>query len=341
MTRCCGFCFDDSALIRNDLGISDSRGPCPRCKSTDTNLYSPADLRDSFLSIVSVYNLDPDGDSLFDLLRSDWNMFLTLSEAESRALVIDTYGDPNIDGQRFKRDSEDKSASRSRAFEDLSNELKCNNRFFPSKGLDVDDFKDLASWFEGELDEIGRTWYRARIEDKVEFAVTQLGAPPPDLAGSGRANPVGISYLYLASSPEIAISEVRAMPAHQVAVGKFVVDNGLKVLDLRDPRKFVSAFALGDTDAIRAVQEVLPLMQSLAYALSRPIIPHAGPIEYIPTQYVCELIKRCAYDGVLYSSSKGEGVNLALFDPAKATGVSVERFEIKSIQLTSEQIMSH
>ena len=58
-------------------------------------------------------------------------------------------------------------------------------------------------------------YYRARIMDVGHYdwdgphPPEQMGPPPFALARCGRLNRQGTSYLYLASSPETAIAEVR------------------------------------------------------------------------------------------------------------------------------------
>ena len=37
-------------------------------------------------------------------------------------------------------------------------------------------------------------------------------------------------------------------------------------------------------------------------------MPHGAPIDYVPSQYLCEFIKNCEYHGVVYSSSVGDGI---------------------------------
>ena len=63
----------------------------------------------------------------------------------------------------------------------------------------------------------------------------------------------------------------------------------------------------------------IPFLARLGEELTRPVVPQSAAIDYVPSQYLCEFIKKCGYDGVMYRSSVGDGVNMALFDPARAT----------------------
>jgi hypothetical protein len=94
-------------------------------------------------------------------------------------------------------------------------------------------------------------------------------------------------------------------------------------VDLRAPRKGVSPFIVQDPGAIGQLRADLPLLERLGEELTRPVLPSGAAIDYIPSQYLCEFIKNRGLDGVVYRSSVSDGINLALFNPEKATGGTV------------------
>lgn len=63
------------------------------------------------------------------------------------------------------------------------------------------------------------------------------------------------------------------------------------------------------------------------------MLPQGAAIDYIPSQYICEFIKKSGFDGVIYRSSVSDGMNLALFDPAKAVGNSVKDYNITRVSV--------
>lgn len=75
----------------------------------------------------------------------------------------------------------------------------------------------------------------------------------------------------------------------------------------------------------------IPFLERLGNELTRPVLPKSAAIDYIPSQYLCEFIKKSGYDGVIYKSSVSEGINLALFDPNKATGSKVTPYRIDRV----------
>ena len=58
-----------------------------------------------------------------------------------------------------------------------------------------------------------------------------MGCPPIEKATAGRANPLGIPYLYLCHDAETTLYEVRAVYLDKVSVGKFVINSNLDIVD--------------------------------------------------------------------------------------------------------------
>jgi hypothetical protein len=157
-----------------------------------------------------------------------------------------------------------------------------------------------------------------------------MGAPPQQIASHGRANPAGIPYLYLGSSPVVAISEIRPHTGERVSVADFTTRTKLKLIDLRDPRKTVSPFLLAEED-IGRMRSDLPFLERLGDELTRPVVPQSAAIDYTPSQYLCEFIKKRGYQGVIYRSSVSDGINLALFDPKRARCGTVTQHRVTRV----------
>ena len=139
--------------------------------------------------------------------------------------------------------------------------------------------------------------------------------------------------LYLATTPKTAISEIRPHTGELVSVAEFENPNNFKFVDLRNPLHTVSPFLLSDESEIAALRGDVGFLVNLGNELTRPVLPHAAAIDYIPSQYLCEFIKKFGYHGVLYSSSVGEGINLALFDPSTAAALSVVCYQVTSVSV--------
>jgi hypothetical protein len=217
-------------------------------------------------------------------------------------------------------------------WESLRAELMHENRYFPATPLDTD---RLRSLFDNlHADDVPTTWFRARLQTgDGPFDIAQMGAPPKRVAAHGRANPAGIPYLYLGSTPETAASEIRPHTGEMACVADFTVPDGLKIVDLRYPRKLVSPFMLTDESEIGMLRSDIPFLERVGEELTRPIVPTGASIDYVPSQYLCEFIKKCGYAGVLYRSSVSTGVNLALFDPIVATAGTVAQYSIDKVSV--------
>ena len=159
-----------------------------------------------------------------------------------------------------------------------------------------------------------------------------MNAPPKHLASHGRANPAGIPYLYLGSIPETATAEIRPHTGELACVANFTIPE-IRAVDLRNPRKLVSPFILSDASQIGQLRADLPFLERLGEELTRPVLPQRAAIDYIPSQYLCEFIKKKGFDGVIYRSSVSDGINLALFDPAKAVGGAVALYNVVKVSV--------
>ncbi len=100
----------------------------------------------------------------------------------------------------------------------------------------------------------------------------------------------------------------------------------------------VSPFLLEFTKEgeIGRVRMDLPFLERLGEELTRPILPQSAAIDYTPTQYLCEFIKKQGYDGVVYRSSVGDGINLALFNPGKAQAGTVVQWHVVRVTVEAK-----
>jgi hypothetical protein len=137
----------------------------------------------------------------------------------------------------------------------------------------------------------------------------------------------------LGSTPETAAAEVRPHTGEIACVADFTIGGAIKAVDLRNPRQLVSPFLLADEDEIGLLRVDIAFLEQLGEELTRPVSPQGAAIDYVPSQYLCEFIKKCGYDGVIYRSSVSDGINLALFDPGKAVGGTVELYNITRVSV--------
>jgi hypothetical protein len=79
--------------------------------------------------------------------------------------------------------------------------------------------------------QIGNAWQTGDLGEKVAHAYpAERMKPLDDRAHEGRVNPKGIPCLYLATSREVAMSEVRPAPPAYISVGRFETVAPLRVI---------------------------------------------------------------------------------------------------------------
>jgi hypothetical protein len=330
---CCPECFDDRGL-RDDIfpSLDPERGTCSFCGTADTPLVEPARLATWFELLVNVYEPHDEGKSLVEWLKDDWQLFShpRMDVAHAKELLGETLDDGEIVRRPFAPSPSYISEGLA-LWETLRDEMMYTNRWFLDVSIDHDRLRQLLDLLLAP--ELPRQWFRARIRtDEETFSIDKMGAPPKRRASHGRANPAGIPYLYLGSKAETAAAEIRPHTGEVACVADFVIPE-IRAVDLRNPRKLVSPFILTDASEIGQLRADLPLLERLGEELTRPVLPSGAAIDYIPSQYLCEFIKKSGFDGVVYRSSVSDGINLALFDPAKAVGGTVSLYNVAKVSV--------
>lgn len=331
--KCCPECFDDRWLRSDHIpSLSVETGTCGFCGTADVPLVDPAALANEFESLVNVYELDPAGRTLVEWMKEDWQLFpdAKLDEAHASQLLGEILDDGNIVRQTFSP-SPSYTSEGLVQWETLRDEMMFQNRWFLEQDIDRERLTGLLAMLLETS--VPKTWYRARIRTGDNtFLIGEMSAPPKHLASHGRANPAGIPYLYLGSRPDTAAAEIRPHTGEVACIAEFTIPD-IRAVDLRNPRGFVSPFVLGDASKIGQLRADLPLLERLGGELTRPVLPQRAAIDYIPSQYLCEFIKKSGFDGVLYRSSVSEGINLALFAPATAVGGAVTLYNITRVSV--------
>lgn len=346
---CCGNCFSDRFLSSQIVTESDQKGDCSFCDCKSVALAMPETLADIFQQVIDLYGISEDkaAFSLVALLRKDWSLFDTLDDDKSFALLDAIYPGTDFKTKKYLPKMHPDSV-RIINWNAFRVELKHKNRYFPKQIPDLEHLENLLGFVVLPTDEQPKLMYRARSNTRNEvYSKEAMKKPPEKLVGGGRANPHGIPYLYTASDPETAIAEIRPHKSEQVSVAKIKVLETLNLLDLRSPRKTISPFAL-DEDNLTQIYMDIEYLCRLGEELGKPILPREASLEYLPTQYLCEFIKHVEikefedvkafkFDGVVYKSSVGKGVNYAIFNDNKVDIVDVQLYDITDVLIEAEE----
>lgn len=167
--------------------------------------------------------------------------------------------------------------------------------------------------------------------------------PLRDRAREGRANPAGIPVLYLATSLQTAISEVRPWIGSEVSVAKFKTSRDLKVIHLSvengESKLKRIEWALRHSEKVlspEAKEQTVWLYVDQAF--SRPISVSDDTADYVPTQILAEFFRDNGYDAVIYRSQFGEkGFNIALFDIKDAEMTRAAPHEVTAVEIKYKQ----
>lgn len=344
--NCCVNCFTSSYLI-SIINGDDRIGKCDFCKTKNTSIYSARELSDFFRNILSLYVADKNSNTrISESLKEDFNLFsdLVLNPTDLlKAIFTDELEDfesifKNNVSLRRKPFLETEADNIHNIWNEFKEEIKFINRYHIQNTINL---KKLETFFLHESFyrniKKGRIFFRCRVSDANGFTCEKMGNPPIELASSGRANPKGISYLYLADSPETSMYETRASLFDYLTIGEFKLAEDIKILNLRSPK--YDPIYWSEIEEIEYYLIYIPFIQTLQKELSLPIRKRDQILDYIPTQYISEFIKSLGFDGVEYQSSlNSEGYNIAIFKPEKLKCFKTNVYEIKDIKLTHEKI---
>ncbi len=299
-------------------------------------------LQEFLSSLISLYEgAGKDGISLSELLQRDWGLFI--SEDVCRNVIdgflldnLTTFAKSGIENGgsivAYKKNITDCVA----VWDELKDDIKNHHRFTTDLGR-----LNAAGW-ESLLDNQcilspGQSFYRARIHYKKtdSFGVVDMGARERGDCPAGRANPEGIPYLYLSEEAKTTFYETRVNMHDVVSVGEFkIASKGpIYVENLTD----IDLNAIEDLlneDVVTLAKRKL-LIRALSRDMSNPMRRFDSPIEYVPTQFICEYVQLTQkVSGIRFSSSVyREGTNLVIFDPDLMRCVDVAEYNIKSLDI--------
>lgn len=327
----CEKCFKDES-IRNDI-INNSvvEGICEACgeygKLADLNI-----VRDFFDEFLQLLEFDSNSDdTIVSLIQKEWSIFS--DETIAIAILTDVLSSNGCPLQLTDRVSYNATIREgSLIWEKLKKEIKEKSRFFSNS----DDLNEDYVFFDRLILRNGQRLYRARITpaDRKKLKPSEMGCPQIGLSKGGRANPLGISYLYLSKDIDTTYYEVRATFLDNVSVGKFIIKNDLNIVDFDSDSSIYSLY----NDGIYTLSDIIlskKLMRAISSDLSKPLRRYDTELEYIPTQWICEFCKvKLGADGVCFKSSLQEGgKNYVLFDSDKAKCVSVQSHVIRRVNI--------
>ena len=309
----CKHCFLDAEIQSEVEANATSEGACDVCHKQGKVIDS-SEFADFFEALLSLFERSDAGKPIAEMVQDEWHLFADNHVAE--VLLGEVLQSSSLG---------------------FWNRLKCSvmqkSRFFTN----MDEFAQYNYLAKGKHNlGAGTTLYRSRITPQGVDCLTtkEMGCPPLDKATAGRANTLGIPYLYLSDSAKTTYYEVRAVYLDRLSVGTFTIPESLSLVDFCDVINLYHAYG----DSVEPLKEIVikkKVIDSISKDLSKPLRRYDSEIEYVPTQLICEFCKEYVHaDGICFKSSLYPGgVNYVLFDPKAADCVSVESHEIGTIDI--------
>lgn len=304
-----------------------------------------------------------DGDTLPELLQDDWEIVNeTLDDSIGNRLLLDILSDGSLglsttdlshDWTYSERASTSNLPARWQTF---ANHMRSERRFIPDRKnpriFDVGEvLRGYAHLVEDELQE-GEEFYRARLggrqpettgllarlsmgRDQLEpHPVQDMGVPPAEkVVGGGRLNPPGIRILYLAYDRDTAVAEKRPWTGSFISVATYETTRPIKVANLTRVKYLRSPFGVADLGLEVGSRLLFDFLDD---EFAKPVDPSRENIDYVPTQYVAEVLRDAGFEGIVYRSALGHQRNLALFELNAARCLSTELVQVQDLRYRIE-----
>lgn len=331
--NCCPNCFFDSEIKGIINGLSTEKGICNYCHSENQAILSIEELQENFIPLLDLYEADNNAtDSLYHQLQIDWTTFT--NEDLCCQILTDMFNGSEYESLlcnkvKSKYSEADDSIT---IWRDFIDEIKNKNRFFIINNVIVREVVETLFRYHSKTLKAGTKFYRGRICNDIHgYEEENLWQPPCEKATPGRANPKGISYLYLANDEDTTLYEVRASFLDYVCIGEFELKEDIEIVALKDVHN-TSPFLVD----INLQEYVINknILHQFGEALSKPLRRFDSDLEYLPTQYLCEYIKSLGLVGVEYESAMHKGgINYAFFDSTKFRFLNSCTMEVTNIKI--------
>lgn len=157
-------------------------------------------------------------------------------------------------------------------------------------------------------------------------------APPKKYAKAGRANSIGISFLYAATDKKTAIMEMRPLIGQSFNVCKIEICKDIRIFDFTYTTGKLKEDEYAKSGDLYAISK----------EFSQPNYGNAN--DYIPTQYLCEYLRQKGFGGIRYKSALSpDGINVIIFDTDKDDKaykiVESRVYSVKDMDIKFDQVL--
>ncbi len=338
--KVCSCCFTDTEIKSYIASESTEKGMCDYC-SEYGDLLEVGELLDFFTEFLNIFQPDDGGLELVNMMQSDWAIFT------SPNVAFDILSDVTLaTNQHNLLESNvaynDEISECIRHWDILKNDIREKWRFVTNTEK-LQDYGWDSLFSKPEIIDAYKLLYRARIhqeENQDAYPIDKMYTPPAEKTSAGRANPLGIPYLYLSEDPKTTLYETRASFLDDVSIGTFKIKDGkqVKIVDLTNELNNYESPFISEDIIILAKSKMLAKI--ISKDLAKPLRRYDSEIEYIHTQFICEYVRYVSgADGIKFNSSlDSDGINYVIFVPELFECINVEKRRITSVVIDSEVI---
>lgn len=336
----CKNCFADKELV-GFIVSQNKKGDCNCCSSNNIEVIAIEELMDFFKELFDNFQTKATGKSLISLIQGNWSLFSNL-DCGNKILnfSLDKVNSAITNSEELVDFNDDILENINHWFK-LKEQLKWEKRYFTNINYLTDDL-GWDSFFESKVvikkDDL---FFRARLHNnanKIAFTTEEMFCPPKEMSSAGRANPIGIPYLYLSDNDETILYEIRASYLDDVTVASFMIKPEL------ENEVIISDFTENPTlyhpnEVNKKIKSTL-LKQLISRDLSKPMRRYDSELDYISTQFICEFIKIFTnVQGIKFRSSLHKvGNNLVVFNQNLMSCVYTKKVRVTNVVIKSNDL---
>ena len=224
----CKDCFLDEELRSEINANAVIDGICDVC-GKEGKVMDFSEYHGFFTALLELCSPTVDSNkTIVDIIQDEWHLFKDKDIAKVLLIDVIAANNPGYSIADFVNYT-DEIRNRVAVWDRLKTSVKENSRFFTN----MDEFAQYDYLTAGKSLHVGQKLYRSRITPigQKKIKCDKMGCPPKELATAGRANPIGIPYLYLSDSAKTTYFEVRAVYLDQLSVGTFRIQRELELVD--------------------------------------------------------------------------------------------------------------
>lgn len=345
--KICAECFEDIELKGFIISMN-QKGSCQTCGCIESYVIDIVETFDFFKSLLSNFKLDKQHSkkSLVTRIQDHWNFFKNADVGNKIITEVVNNNDIPKDILITPVNFNDDILYSVNYWDTLKEQLKWENRYFTDIGHLMTGEPGWDGLFFDEL--VIRSediFYRGRIQNSANadaFKTHEMFSPDKLYASAGRANPQGIPYLYLCDNVKTVPYEIRAAYLDEISIGTFRLKSSLnKDIRVSDFTEKAGLFSTDTSyDVINKRIRSALLKDKISSDLSKPIRRYDSELDYIPTQFICELLKNIpSFEGIKFKSSlHNDGNNYVFFDQSIFECTNVESHKVQKIEIATEEI---